>query len=96
LFRFSQRYIEINPVRAGIVKHAGEYRWSSYKINGLGNKSFLIRPHSLYRKLGRTDAPAMAYRRELFRYELESKEIDKIRKPLMEILPSATIGLQTK
>jgi putative transposase len=25
-----QRYIEMNPVRAGIVNHPGKYRWSSY------------------------------------------------------------------
>ena len=77
---FCQRYIEMNPVRAGIVKHPGEYRWSSYQVNGQGNKSSLIRPHSLYRKLGRTDAERQMAYRELFRYELESEEIDKIRK----------------
>lgn len=27
------RYIELNPVRAGIVTHPGEYRWSSYQTN---------------------------------------------------------------
>jgi putative transposase len=75
-----QRYIEMNPVRAGIVKHPGEYRWSSYQVNGQGNKSSLIRPHSLYRKLGRTNAERQMAYRELFRYELESEEIDKIRK----------------
>ncbi len=75
-----QRYIEMNPVRAGIVKHPGDYRWSSYQVNGLGNKSSLIHPHSLYRKLGRTDAERQMAYRELFRYELESEEIDKIRK----------------
>jgi len=31
---FCQRYIELNPVRAGTVKHPGEYRWSSYRVNG--------------------------------------------------------------
>jgi putative transposase len=25
-----QRYIELNPVRAGMVEHPAEYRWSSY------------------------------------------------------------------
>jgi putative transposase len=28
------RYVVLNPVRAGIVKHAGAYRWSSYKSTG--------------------------------------------------------------
>jgi putative transposase len=30
------RYIEMNPVRAGIVSHPAEYRWSSYRVNGQG------------------------------------------------------------
>jgi len=30
------RYIELNPVRADMVKDPGEYRCSSYQINGLG------------------------------------------------------------
>jgi len=30
------RYIERNPLRAGIVKDPGEYRWSSYRVYGYG------------------------------------------------------------
>ena len=30
------RYIELNPVRAGMVTDPGQYRWSSYRHNGLG------------------------------------------------------------
>ncbi|WP_290799023.1 hypothetical protein [Halomonas sp.] len=29
-------YIELNPVRAGMVAHPGEYRWSSYAANAQG------------------------------------------------------------
>lgn len=28
-----QRYIELNPVQAGMVTHPAEYRWSSYQVN---------------------------------------------------------------
>lgn len=75
-----QRYIEMNPVRAGMVKHPGEYKWSSYRINGQGESSELVTPHPLYQGLGhdRTER-GLAYR-ELFRYGLEPGEIDKIRK----------------
>ena len=31
-----QRYIELNPVRAGMVSDPGDYRWSSYRANALG------------------------------------------------------------
>jgi REP-associated tyrosine transposase len=75
-----QRYIEMNPVRAEMVKHPGKYRWSSYQANGQGKRSDLISPHSLYQSLGETETARQAAYRELFRYELDSEEIDKIRK----------------
>ena len=75
-----QRYIELNPVRAGIVKHPGEYRWSSYLVNGQGNSVDLLSPHSLYQALGRTASERQNAYRELFRHELEPREIDEIRK----------------
>ena len=75
-----QRYIEMNPVRAGIVDRPGEYRWSSYRINGQGNKSDLITHHVLYQNLARDDEARQLAYRELFRHELEPGEIDKIRR----------------
>jgi putative transposase len=43
-----QRYIELNPVRAGMVSGPGAYRWSSYRANALGEVSELVSPHPLY------------------------------------------------
>lgn len=31
-----QRYIELNPVRAGMVETPADYKWSSFRANGLG------------------------------------------------------------
>ncbi|WGL17226.1 transposase [Microbulbifer bruguierae] len=42
------RYIELNPVRAGMVSDPGEYFWSSYGCNGLGRSSSLLTPHMQY------------------------------------------------
>ncbi len=75
-----QHYIEMNPVRAGMVKHPGEYRWSSYQVNGQGKKSNLLSQHDLYLSLGQTDMERQTAYRQLFCDELESEEIDKIRK----------------
>ncbi len=75
-----QRYIEMNPVRAEMVKHPGDYRWSSYRINAQGEKSELILHHLIYQALGNTDSERQMAYGELFRHELESGEIDKIRK----------------
>jgi putative transposase len=75
-----QRYIEMNPVRAGIVDHPGAYKWSSYQTNGQGYPSALIAHHSIYHDLGVDDTERLSAYRELFRHELEPGEVDKIRK----------------
>lgn len=36
------RYIELNPVRAGIVKDPKDYRWSSYRHYALGETSKIV------------------------------------------------------
>jgi putative transposase len=48
------RYIELNPVRAGLVRSAADYRWSSYRANVLGREDALVTPHPCYYALGRT------------------------------------------
>jgi len=46
------RYIELNPVRANLVRHAAQYRWSSYGCNALGAEPGLLMPHAEYLRLG--------------------------------------------
>lgn len=43
-----QRYIELNPVRAGKVAHPGDYRWSSYRANAQGRVNALLVPHPAF------------------------------------------------
>ena len=74
-----QRYIELNPVRAGIVIHPGEYRWSSYRINAQGEKDELLSYHPLYASLGQTREERLKAYRKLFRYELKPGVINEIR-----------------
>ncbi len=75
-----QRYIELNPVRAGMVGHPGEYRWSSYRANGQGEDEVLVRPHTLYEALGIDATHRQAAYRELFRHELDPGLVDEIRR----------------
>ena len=42
------RYIELNPVRANMVEHPREYRWSSYLSHAEGKLDKLIAEHALY------------------------------------------------
>jgi len=75
-----QRYIELNPVRAAMVEHPADYRWSSYRVNAQGEASALITPHALYLALGQDGAGRQSAYRELFRYELEPGLVDQIRR----------------
>lgn len=74
-----QRYIELNPVRAGMVAHPAEYRWSSYRANAQGEENLLVVPHEVYLGLGQDMACRQAAYRALFRFELESGLVDQIR-----------------
>jgi putative transposase len=60
------RYIELNPVRAGLVAWPGDWRWSSYAANALGEEDALLTPHALYCALGRTPELRRARYRALF------------------------------
>jgi putative transposase len=48
------RYIEDNPVRAGLAPSPGAWRWSSYRANALGAADPLVTPHPCYCSLGRS------------------------------------------
>ena len=50
-----QRYIELNPVRASMVRTPEDYRWSSYRCNALGVADPVITPHPLYLDLADAD-----------------------------------------
>ncbi len=74
-----QRYIELNPVRAVMVEHPDEYRWSSYRANAWGENNPLLTSHPLYEALGAEPIARQLAYRELFRSELEPGMIDLIR-----------------
>jgi putative transposase len=57
------RYIEANPVRAGMVPAAPDYRWSSYGANAEGHPVEWLRPHPSYEALSdEADRRRGAYR----------------------------------
>ncbi|MGY1888443.1 hypothetical protein [Pseudomonas sp. SDT291_1_S447] len=69
----------MNPVRAKMVNHPAEYRWSSYRFNAQSERSHIVTPHAQYLALGvQGGQPADAYR-ELFKNDLESELVDQIR-----------------
>ena len=73
------RYIELNLVRAEMVKHPSKYRWSSYHFNARGKEDKLITPHLLYKRLGRTSKERQESYRSLFRHKLLESSVAEIR-----------------
>jgi len=73
------RYIELNPVRADMVNHPREYRWSSYRANAEGREDPLITPHRLYLALGRTIAQRKEAYRALFKAHIDEENMKQIR-----------------
>ena len=74
-----QRYIELNPVRAGMVTDPSEYAWSSYRCNGMGIVSDLCTPHEEYMKLGRYGIQRLRTYRSLFKAQVEGELLEEIR-----------------
>jgi putative transposase len=60
------RYIELNPVRARVVARPGQYRWSSFRANALGQDDPLLMPHAHYCALGRAPESRQAAYLALF------------------------------
>ena len=73
------RYIELNPVRAGMVTRPQDYRWSSYHANALGKARRFIVPHEQYLRLGRNDADRQEAYRALFKALLDEEVVGQIR-----------------
>jgi putative transposase len=73
------RYIERNPVRAGMVAEPAAYPWSSYRANALGEANPLLRPHPLYLALGNRAAERQAAYRDLFATEIDPDSLNAVR-----------------
>ena len=83
------RYIELNPVRAGMVVRAEDYRWSSYRGRmGLATDSILDLD-VIYLALGESDV----HRRSAYRHYIESDscemDVAKVRDGIRGSRPTA-------
>ena len=78
-FLVCHRYVELNPVRAGIVGDPWAFEWSSYRANAFGHKDDLVTPHSLYMDLGKSEAERRVAYQGLFGAPLEERTLAAIR-----------------
>jgi putative transposase len=74
------RYIELNPVRAGMVERPEGYPWSSYRHNAEGQINSIIQAHELYLTLGQTVEERAQHYQELFRSHIEDDTLEAIRR----------------
>jgi putative transposase len=65
------RYIELNPVRAGMVDHPIGYLWSSYAVNSGMRSDPLVTPHPEFAALGTSAHSRHAAYRGLFEQRFE-------------------------
>lgn len=73
------RYVESNPVRAGMVSHPRGYRWSSYGGNAEGTSDPLLRPHPIYLRLGTSEREQQAAYQGLFESHIDEQALGEIR-----------------
>jgi len=73
------RYIELNPVRAGMVERPEDYRWSSYHANAMGAGDPLLSPHPLYLALSIGASERQAAYRKLFEAHLDPDLVRNVR-----------------
>lgn len=79
-FLTCSRYIELNPVRAGMVHNPAEYAWSSYQHHIGLRTDPLITDHPLYWALGNTPFEREAAYKALAEQALTPSELDVMRK----------------
>ena len=82
-----QRYVELNPVRAGMVVDPASYPWSSYRANALGEPDALLTAHPLYLALGADDDARRTAYRDLFGCALNDKPLSDLRLALNQDQP---------
>lgn len=73
------RYIEENPVRAGITRHPSEYPWSSFGFNALGLDDPLVTPHERYFALASSPASRRTAYRHFFHTPSDASLVESIR-----------------
>jgi putative transposase len=76
------RYIELNPVRAGLVSDPVSYPWSSHLHYAANRSNGLITEHPVYLGLGATRSDQRAAYRSLFAASLDEHLVARIREAI--------------
>ena len=76
------RYIELNPVRAGMVTDPASYSWSSYQAHAFGRQAAMWTPHAEYLALGATEKRRRSVYRRFVADLVPDQQVTEIRRAL--------------
>ena len=76
------RYIELNPVRAGIVVRPEQHRWSSYLHHAFGTVDPTITDHPMYLALGPSPEVREVAWREICGQLMTPEELEHMRRSI--------------
>lgn len=86
------RYIEANPLRAGVVADPADYRWSSFQRHGMGRDDPLLSDFPEWRELGKTEAERRRRWRAKVRARQDEAELAAVRSSLQGGRPFGSEG----
>jgi putative transposase len=89
------RYVELNPLRAGMVTRAEDYEWSTYSAHAFGRHLDWLEPHPLFVALGASEAERAAAYRRLCSATIHDDEVRRLRAHPAVVQPSAPYRGQT-
>jgi putative transposase len=81
------RYIELNPVRARLVRFPGDYRWSSFEENAGLRRASIIKPHACYLALADTAPSRQKKYAALVHDQISDQAVTEIRRGAGKGLP---------
>lgn len=73
------RYIDMNPVRAGLVSLPVDYPWSSHRHYSLGQRDDLVTPHCLTQGMSGSGPGRRAAYAAMFEDPLSAEALERIR-----------------
>jgi len=76
------RYVEMNPVRAGVVEMPEAYRWSSYRAHAFGTGDPLIAPHAVFDALAISSDRRQEAWRQMCAQAVQVEQLEALRKSI--------------
>jgi putative transposase len=86
------RYVESNPLRAGMVTDLAAYPWSSYLVHGLGKVMDLVDEAPVWATLAKGEPKRHAYWRQWVHTPLTARELQAIRRAVTTGRPYGSSG----